>query len=246
MKTLSILLLLLLNITSSFAQQFTISGQNIVRSGYAGFDDGALVFDGLVIQGNVTFSSESGLFIDVWYSQDTENSQASWGDEVDYTIGWNGKLSENISLSVSLSYFDNHLLGQVPFNDLIKSGFKVSWENISSSSRFELTPFVAYSNFFVPDKETTFDGGNVYSIGVDSQIHVNEKISLASSTSFVWNDGAFKTSPGPMFKHTSSLNYKKDEKITWHIIETSFYVPFAGRHSVEQQTVLGTGFSWKF
>lgn len=247
MKTLQTLIALLMSAllpTSAIAQDFTVKGQTIVRSRYVGFDDGLLLYPKGVLQGNLTLAhKKSGLFAELWYSSgfNTDWSQ-SWDDELDYTVGWGGKV-KNLDLILSLTYFDNHNIGTLPFNDVIKGFVRLGFSATKINECFSITPFGSYTGYFIPDNETPFEGGNIFALGVDSELTLAPWLKVASTTAISWNDGAFGVRPGTSFRHTSTLNIPLSKNWIWNALETSFYVPL-GNRNMKNEVVLGTGLSW--
>ena len=64
----------------------TFSGGIEAWSRYFG-SSGAIYHDKPVLQGNVTFSFRGGCYVDIWGSRTNGSWRATWGDEVDFTVG---------------------------------------------------------------------------------------------------------------------------------------------------------------
>jgi len=64
----------------------TFSGGLEAWSQYFG-GNGAIYHDRPVLQGNVTFSFRGGCYVDFWGSRTNGSWRATWGDEVDFTVG---------------------------------------------------------------------------------------------------------------------------------------------------------------
>ncbi|MDQ5950652.1 MAG: hypothetical protein QG585_594 [Patescibacteria group bacterium] len=227
------------------AQDFTVKAQTIVRSQYVGFDDGLGLYPDPVVQGNVSLTHESGVFIDLWYSSGFNSRWATdWDDELDYTVGWSEKVW-SLDLTTSLSYFDNFSVGQVPYNDVIKWGVLLDFPKKEPFCWLSVTPFMSYSLYVIPDGNTPFEGGNVFALGAKTEVVLTEKTRLTSSTSIGFDDGCFGVKEGFILKHSSSLNRTLSPKLTWHILEATGYFPL-GNRDMPSQMVWGSGFSWTF
>jgi hypothetical protein len=248
MKTPHILIALLVSafLTNTvIAQDFTIKGQTVVRSQYVGFDDGLVFYPDGVIQGNITLAHKFGFFLDLWYSSGFNTDWSTdWDDELDYALGWNGKVN-NLDLTASITYFDDHSVGSMPYNDVVKSFVRIGMPTNKISEHLNCTPFASYSGYFIPDNYTPFEGGNVFALGFDSGITLTPTLSITSSTSFGWDDGGFGVKPGCIFKHSSTVNIQASKHLTWNILEATIYVPI-GNRNMRTEIVWGTGLSWSF
>jgi len=220
---------------------FSLNGQSIVRSKYVG-PDGLQFYGDPVLQSSVTVNHKSGLFFDLWYSTGF-NSQFSndWDDEIDYTLGWSGEVS-NFELGSSLSYFDNFKNLNFTYNDVVKGNVHLGYpKQIKPWLRF--VPYLDYVTFIVPNKRTPFVGGNLYSIGSGSEIILTNKMKIAPLIQFTWDDGAFGVRSGHFIKLSSNLNWTLSKHFIWNVLEATFYSP-SNRREMKKEFVLGTGLSW--
>ncbi len=250
MKTLHILLALFMSAiiltTSATAQDFTVKGQTVVRSQYVGFDDGLVFYPDAVMQGNITLAHRSGLFLDLWYSSGFNTAwSTNWDDEIDYTLGWNGKINGDLDLSISATYFDNYGVGDLLYNDVVKGFVRIGLPTSKINESFSLTPFASWTGYFIPDDKTPFEGGNVFALGLDSELAIACWLKVASTTVIGWDDGCFGVKPGSIFRHTSTVNVQISEHVTWNALEATIYVPL-GNRNMRNEVVLGTGLSWSF
>lgn len=228
-------------ICTVMAQDFNLSGQKVLRSKYVG-PDGLTFYDKPVIQGNITLDHKSGFFVDLWISSGLNtNWSTDWDDEMDYTLGWSGKIKP-IQISTSISYFDDINIWQFSYNDVIKSEVRIDLPK-KINKWLEVIYFVDYANYFIPDKKTPFNGGNIYSLGIDNEIIISEKIKITPSVQFSYDDGAFEVKPGCFIKMSSNLNLTLTKHFVWNIVEATFYGPL-GEREMKNQLILGTGLSW--
>lgn len=220
---------------------FSLNGQSVVRSKYVG-PDGLQFYGDPVLQSNITLNHKSGLFFDLWYSTGF-NSQFSndWDDEIDYTLGWSGKVYK-FGLNSSLSYFDNFKNFNFTYNDVVKGNIHLSYPR-QIKPWLKVMPYLDYIFYIIPNQKTPFNGGNLCSIGLDNEIAITEKIKTTPLIQFTWDDGAFETKPGTMLKLSSNLNWTLSKHFVWNIIETTFYSP-AHKREMKNEFVLGTGLSW--
>ncbi len=232
---------IIVTLSAQDSTTFTLNGQTIIRSKYVG-PDGLQFYGDPVSQSNITLNHKSGFYFDLWYSTGF-NSQFSndWDDEIDYTIGWNGKISQ-FSLNSSLSYFDNFKNFSFTYNDVIKGNIHLGYPK-QINSWIKVTPYVDYSTFMIPNKNTPFVGGNFYSIGLDNEIIITDKIKATPLIQVTWDDGAFGVKAGHLLKLSSNLNWTISKHFVWNLIEATFYSP-SNKREMKNELVLGTGISW--
>jgi hypothetical protein len=224
-----------------YAQNFSLDGQTIIRSKYVG-PDGLQFYENPVIQSNITLKHKSGLFFDLWHSTGFNSDWSTdWDDEIDYTIGWKGKISP-LSLNVLLSYFDNFKNWDFTYNDVIKGNINLGYPK-QIYHWLKISPFIDYTTFIIPNKSTPFGGGNLYSFGFDNEINITEKIKVTPLIKFIWDDGAFDVKAGSLIKLSSSLKLTLSEHITANVIEVAYYSLFKKRE-MKNEFVIGTGISW--
>ncbi len=231
---------LILNAQDSIPS-FSLNGQTIIRSKYVG-PDGLQFYGDPVSQSNVTLSHKSGLFFDLWYSTGFNSKFSNdWDDEIDYTIGWSGKISK-FTLNSSLSYFDNFKNFNFTYNDVVRGNIHLGYPK-QIKPWLKVMPYVDYITFVIPNKSTPFDGGNLYSIGFDNEVVFTEKVKVTPQIQFTWDDGAFGVKPGALLKLSSNLNWTLSKHFVWNVLEATFYSP-SNKREMKNEFVLGTGLSW--
>ena len=249
MKKLFFFIVLSFGINLVNAQNFELTGQNMIRSKYVGPHDGVIFYNKPVNQGNVTlFHIKTGLFVDLWYSTGFNLDPQNWDDEIDYSIGWRGEILE-FNLYMSLTYFDNHTIFDFPFNDVIHFYGKISVPKLEITNNSSISPFVSYSKFWIPDKNTPFNGGEIKSIGFDGNINFSKKINGGISPLFAWDSGTFGVEKGWLFKLGSNVDWQLNNHLTWNILEYNlYYIPLKTssiRRGLPNQHVWGSGLVWK-
>lgn len=247
-KILFFVILFVLGVNFVNAQSFELSGQNIIRSKYVGPHDGVIFYDKPVNQGSVTLChTRTGLFFDLWYSTGFNLDPQDWDDEIDYTLGWVGKILE-FNLYMSLSYFDNHGVFNMPFNDVIHFFGKINFPELKITDNSDISPFISYSKFWIPDKSTPFNGGEIKSIGFDGSINFSKKINGKISPLFAWDSGTFGVRKGWLFKLSPNINWKLNNHLTWNVMEYNLYIPLKTSpiaRDLPNQQVWGSGLVWK-
>lgn len=133
----------------------------------------------------------------------------------------------------------------MPYNDVVKGFIRLGLPTKKISEHVNLTPFGSYVGYFIPDNKTPFEGGNVFALGIDSEVTLTSWLKVASSTSLGWDEGAFGMKPGYIFKHSSTVNVQVSKHFTWNAIEATIYVPL-GNRNMRNEVVWGSALSWCF
>ncbi|MFA6386670.1 MAG: hypothetical protein WCW04_02800 [Candidatus Paceibacterota bacterium] len=237
----TIAMIVIASLSTATAQDFNLSGQTMLHSKYIG-PDGLQFYGKPVLQSSVTLNHKSGLFFDLWCSTGL-NTQFSndWDDEIDYTIGWSGKVSPFL-LNASLSYFDNFKNFSFTYNDVVKSNVTLSYTK-EVNGKIKISPFLSWTKFMIPNKNTPFVGGNLYSIGCNNEIVITEKVKVTPLVQLTFDDGAFDVKSGGLIKLSSNLNWTLSKHFVWNVVEATFYSPFKQR-GMRNEFILGTGLSY--
>lgn len=223
------------------AQDFSLNGQTMVRSKYVG-PDGLQFYGDPVSQSNITLNHKSGLYFDLWYSTGFNSKLSNdWDDEIDYTLGWSGKISQ-FNLSSSLSYFDNFKNFNFSYNDVVKGNIHLGYPK-QIKPWLKVVPYVDYITFIIPNKNTPFNGGNLYSIGFDNEITITEKVKITPLVQYTWDDGALGVKAGHFLKLSSNLNWTISKHFVWNVAEVTFY-SLSNKREMKNQFVIATGLSW--
>jgi len=223
------------------AQDFSLNGQTMVRSKYVG-PDGLQFYGDPVIQSNFTLNHKSGLFFDLWISSGFNTKFSNdWDDEIDYTLGWSGKISSFL-LNSSLSYFDDFDNFNFTYNDVGKGNIHLGYPK-QIKPWLKVVPYVDYITFIIPNKNTPFNGGNMYSVGFDNEIIITEKIKVTPLIQFSLDDGALGVKAGSLLKLASNLNWTLSKHFVWNVVEATFYSP-SNKRGMKDELVLGAGLSW--
>lgn len=244
MKRFSFLLAVLLSVqTFARTKDFSFSSNLFVRSKYVG-PSGLVFYPDPVTQGSFTIIHKSGFFFDLWGSTGFNRDWSKdWDDEIDYTLGYNGEL-EYLNLSISVSYFDDFPVGRFAYNDVIMTNLRID-DRKKINCFFYLTPFFKYNNYIIPDKKTPFKGGNLFSVGVDSDYILLHRVKLNSSLQTLFDDGAFGSKAGLLLKGASALELLLSKKASWNMISIEAYVPI-GNRGFDHQFVFSSGLSFNF
>ena len=178
-------------------------------SKYLGFANGSVISDRPAIQTDFCIPLPEGFRIGIWNSTGLDGSDPSnLGDEVDYYAGWTGTF-EGFGVDVSFAYFDEPGIFHFGSCDILNPGVE-----INHPLKNGLVPFVKWVGYTTMPN-SGFDGGNVFQFGTrytfnsESIIKLPKFVSVPVQTIFAWDDGAFFSDPGVLWKGMIEAN--------WHI-----------------------------
>ncbi len=70
-------------------------------------DSGLVLAVDPVVQGGITFTLQQGGYLDLWFSHATGSGPANdYGDEVDFTLGWRGRIAGEIDANLGVAELD--------------------------------------------------------------------------------------------------------------------------------------------
>ncbi len=199
---------------------FKVSASSHLFSAYV--FDGTLVHNNPVLQSDLTLE-HAGLYLNIWWSTDMDgNYSSSYGDEVDYTVGWSGSVWK-LDIDASLAYYDNYKLGKAVGDGF---GAKILVSNdFDLNEKHALRPFIRASYYFPLKNKDPQEGWSLVG-GVAHVWKANEKLTLTSSASVIHDDGAFGQETGNIFVWNEKLEFTLTEHLTLDI-GADYYKPLS-------------------
>jgi hypothetical protein len=245
-KLMVFFLLCLFGLSPILAQNFQLEIQSLVRSKYVG-PNGATYYKDPVIQSYVNLQHKSGIFAEVWISKGIENSWSkNYGDEIDYTLGWNGMISI-FKLFASVSYFDNFKIFDGPSNDVIRGTGRIDFSK-QITGWYKITPYLSCLSYWIPGKgkdNPLYGGrGTLYSVGVDNEIALSKMFTATYQLQLTRDDGLLGEKPGYLFRFLPTLSCTLSKHFDLYV-ETMVYCPSAKRVMTKKET-FGGGVVWRF
>jgi hypothetical protein len=216
-----------------------------LESKYVG-SAGGNFYDGPVFQQGLTVSHKSGFYLNVFHTGeasseflDNENGFAS---EMDYTLGWAGKF-KGLDLDTGVSYFD---MGKTfdRSSDAVSSFFKVS-KSYALKGNQSIRPFIKIATYQAVNDEP-WQGFRLFT-GIGHNWKIDEKLSLGSEISIIYDDGAFGNDSGFIGKLSTSLTYKLNSSCSVTFPRITIYSPLQSLSDKrETEIVIGGGLTINF
>lgn len=133
-------------------KNFSITGNIRVKSQYV-FRNGIVASDKPVAQGNITLGWQNGIYVDLWSSVKLQlGPNTKFGNEVNSTVGWFGKVGNGLKIDTGIAYFDLFPVPNLNGDDIVDFYGEVMPEkNWELGSGGNLTPFAKLEILWTPN-----------------------------------------------------------------------------------------------
>jgi hypothetical protein len=171
-----------------------------------------------VVHSSLTVGVPHGFYFNIWHSGSADekflDSENPWASELDYTVGWSGKLMNWLDVDVNVSYWDSGKMIKKDYGDFLVTSFNLS-KTFALTPDQSITPFVNIKAFNRPIDNWTNAG--VYAlIGARHNIALTEKLDLTSTIMLIQDDGVIGFDNGSLGSAGAKLNYKVTDNISIH------------------------------
>ncbi len=219
----------------------TITLSSYVANQYLGFETGNPLSSDPVIQSDIFVSFANGIYADLAVSRSLKGSwdDGSFGNEVDYAVGWKGQITENLSLKVGITYFDEPKALSLGRGDILHPVVYLT----RSFTNFAVT--AGYENF-TPLPGSGFEGGHLFSMGVStSKNFCQEKVGTHASALLVYDTGTIGSGRGFFWRGNLGLDWHANKHLTVNVFGMNWYVPMmSDKRSTD--AMIWSGVSYKF
>ena len=217
----------------------SVTVSSLVADKYIAFGTGSLLSKDPAVQSDVNISFKNGLYIDLWNSRSLKGSwnDDSFGNEVDYQVGWRGAVATNLSLDIGVTYFDEPKAFTFGAGDIL-------YTHAFLTKDFKyLSATMGYENYTaMPD--SGFNGGNLLSLGVSKHgSFCKDKISLHASVTGVYDTGTIGTRSGLIFRGGAGADWNISKRLTLNVLGVNWYAPLTPHDKRVAQVVFSSGFT---
>ena len=220
----------------------SVTVSSLVADKYMAFGTGSLLSKDPVIQSDVCISFKSGLYVDLWNSKSLNGSwdDGSFGNEVDYQVGWKGSITPSLRFNVGVTYFDE------PNAFTFGAGDIVYTHAFLTRDFKHLSVTAGYENY-VTMPGSGFCGGNLISLGVSKyQLFLQGKLGVRASVTGVYDAGTLGTRSGFIVKGSTGLDWNVSKRCTLNILGVDWYAPLTAHDKRVTDAVMYTGFTFHF
>lgn len=201
---------------------------------------GSVCHDKPVIQTDLLISLPKGFYLNIWHSAGLDEGLSSnYGNEINYTLGWSGKLRET-KLSLGLSYFDCADLFIMPRGDLVFPYLEISKE-IKVSKSHTLEPYVSFG-FPFSAHSNEFGHAVFYRAGVYHFWQINEKFRLYNKANLFFDNGGLSGyDSGLLGQYRCDFSYQISKSITLDLISVKLNTPLSSLSDERNKTNISYG-----
>ena len=211
----------------------------IVASQYLSFGSGVVLYNAPVVQTGITAAFQNGLWLNVWNSKSFNSTWGkSFGDEVDYGIGWNTKVA-GFGLSLTVTYFDEPLALIESHNDILYTQVLVSHEIGPVSAR-------AYWKSYTPMPNSMYEGGHLFGFGLSKTFKPFSFVAVRGSVDIRHDDGGFGLNSGLLMNGSFGFAWNVSRKLSVIGPAVDLYVPISIHDMRKTDKVIYGGLRYQF
>ena len=233
----------LLVVTAALLLNVSVRAQSITASSYVAdkylaFGTGSVLDRGLVAQTDLFVSFHDGAYVDLWNSRSLQGrwNDGSFGNEVDYAIGWKGAVAADTRLNIGTTYFDEPKAFTFGAGDIL-------YTHAFLTKDFKLLSLTAGYENYVAMPRSGFRGGNLVSLGVSKHQSFGE-IGLHTSATLVYDSGTIGTRHGFIARGNTGLDWNISKRLAFNVLGANWYVPLTTHDRRTADAMVYSGLTW--
>ncbi len=209
--------------------------------------NGVVVHDDLVVQTDITATFPGGFQLGVWYSAglNDDSFSSDFGDEVDYTVGWNGKVGQT-SVSAGVSYFDILELGHRTKGvvDVLRP-YIVASQSYEVAENHTLGPVAKLEGKLRVEGHA--DAGVTLWLGIQHAWKLNPRLDFNQKLRVIGDTGSIGFHDIILGRYDAGFAYRLGKNVAWNVLSFTATTPFtSAADGQETSTTYGTGLTIKF
>lgn len=208
---------------------------------------GGVIHDKPVFQTDIFVSLPKGFYFDIWHSMGLENSNlsANFGDEIDLTLGWTGKLGEVYYLDTGVMYYDCYPVLEGKNYDAFSPYVEVgrSMELRRFLGTHILVPF-GRLEANLPTGDT--NSGTYSYAGVKHVWKISEKLQVKQKIDFLHDSGSFGAMSGLIGRYEGRLSWQAFKVMSVEPIAIKARTPISPIPEHKTEIVFGAGVTLYF
>lgn len=239
--TLAILMISGVIFSEANAEDISFTLSTKVWSKYLG-SSGAVVHDKPALQTDLFVALPKSFYFDIWHSMGLDGTSLSsdLGDEIDYTLGWNGKV-KTFSLDAGISYFD--IIDLFHSNsDAIQPYAEIN-RSFNFSKNHSFSPYARVETLFPfnnPGKGLYAYSGIKYAWRLTPAITINQNAGL------IYDSGVFGLENGFAGRHNLSFIWSPSKSINFELLNTKITIPISSFSDRKNEIAFGAGLMLNF
>ncbi len=172
-----------------------------------------------VVESDVLLSWENGFYVQIWNSQVLHGESTSFGNSLEGYVGYANSIA-GWDYDLCLGYTSAPELTTLETDDNLYACVQVghSIEQVAEQLSSVIGSEVSFSGFarfehYETLFDTDYEGGNLYSVGFESERDLSKAWLSRNSITFTYDDGVYGEENGFLSKLTAGLNYQLSENV---------------------------------
>lgn len=196
----------------------TIIGELGFADQYVGFGNGVILDSNPRMQSMLLIIYPNGFNFLLWNTVNSKKWNSTLGSEVDYGVGWSGKLGKEFKLDTSLVYFDEPKVFKLGAGDIIHSKVVVSRDirGFETSLGWQKYKTLPKSGFTV---------GDLLSFGSSKKLQVDDAVSLGNSLAIVYDTGGTGLDKGLFLRGVTAVEWKISKRVKVTLPQFHWFIP---------------------
>ncbi len=209
---------------------------------------GVPVYEKPVFTSTLFIGFDAGYYGGVFYATDVADIgqggfSTTWGDELDWFIGWQGNIFGDFQLKTQVVYLDLFKVIEDQDNDVFR--FIIEVNNVFTLDQHTLIPFAAiWTN--QPVHGDTPERGTDTIIGVRHKYNYSDLLSLFQEVEIRKDGGFAGREPTTLLRYQVKPSWKISKKFALHPLIFRFSGPLTSTHERDSEWVWGTGLTIQF
>ncbi len=232
------------------AGDYSLTFSTRVLSRYVSSSSGAVFSDRPVSQSEMFVTMPNkGLWFHVWLSKglgDTDFNY-NYSNEVDYGVGWTGKLKE-AKVTIGIYYYDMIKTFQMPSGDIYSPFLEISKDFSLASGKHTFAPYGRFE-YFLPVDRDKWSGTRTFShVGLRHIWKISSKWGVSQQARGIYDSGGLGGAEHTILgMYSLAVNWCVAESLTVNPLAYTFSTPLSAvSDGRAPQNIIGMGISYVF
>jgi hypothetical protein len=211
-----------------------------VANQYLAFGNGAMLDEDVAAQALVLVLFPNGFNMSGWGTTNFKKWNSTLGSEIDFGVGWSGKVAEYVDLDVGVTYFDEPRVGTFGKGDIVYGRATLSRNILGVTTSFGYESYVTMPG-------SGIKGGDIYSIGASKKVSLRgDRASWSNMLALAYDDGGFGLAKGFLVRGTSTFDWKLSDRLTLTLPQVYYYLQNGKSNRPKNDTVVYGGVTYAY
>jgi len=224
-------------------EKVSVSFSSKVWSRYLG-SDSAVIHDDPVLQNDVFILLANGFYFNIWQSVGLDDTDLSsnFGDELDFTLGWNGNI-DKFGLDMGIIYIDGLPVFEMAQGDSLMPYIELN-RGFDITAKHSLTPYAKLELLFPLNGD--YSSSDI-SGGIKHNWQLSDRFAISQKAYLLYDNGVWGFDDGVIGGYNMDLSWKLSEKFAINPLMLKITTPMASLNDGRKtEMVFGTGLTFHF